>query len=44
MLEKVWKETGVDVQIWAARSIEKVFLHQKLPYDTYCQDRSTIIY
>ena len=32
-LEKVWKETGVDVQIWAARSIEKVFLHQGLPYD-----------
>ena len=32
-LEKVWKETGIDVQIWAARSIEKVFLHQKIPYD-----------
>ena len=32
-LEKVWKETGVDVQIWAARSIEKVFQHQKLPYE-----------
>ena len=32
-LEKVWKETGIDVQIWAARSIEKVFLDQKIPYD-----------
>ena len=32
-LEKVWKETGVDVQIWAARSIEKVFQNQKLPYE-----------
>jgi DNA polymerase I-like protein with 3'-5' exonuclease and polymerase domains len=32
-LEKVWKDTGIDVQIWAARSIEKVFLHQKIPYD-----------
>ena len=32
-LEKVWKETGVDVQIWAARSIERVFQHQKLPYE-----------
>ena len=32
-LEKVWKETGVDVQIWAARSIERVFQNQKLPYE-----------
>ena len=32
-LEKVWKETGVDVQIWAARSIEEVFKDQGLPYD-----------
>ena len=32
-LEKVWKETGVDVQIWAARSIEEVFKNQRLPYD-----------
>ena len=29
-LEKVWKETGVDVQIWAARSIEEVFKDQGL--------------
>ena len=36
-LEKVWKETGVDVQIWAARSIEKVFQHQKLLRKN-CQD------
>ena len=32
-LEKVWKETGIEVQIWAAKSIEKVFLNQKLHYD-----------
>ena len=32
-LEKVWKKTGIDVQIWAARSIEKVFVHEDIPYD-----------
>ena len=32
-LEKVWKETGIEVQIWAAKSIEKVFLNQKLHYE-----------
>ena len=32
-LEKVWKETGESVQIWAARSIEKVFQKLSLPYD-----------
>ena len=32
-LEKVHKETGIDVQIWAARSIEKVFKHQGLHYE-----------
>ena len=32
-LQKVKKETGVDTQIWAARSIEKVFQKLHLPYD-----------
>ena len=32
-LRKVKKETGVDTQIWAARSIEKVFQKLSLPYD-----------
>jgi len=32
-LLKVKKETGVDTQIWAARSIEKVFQKLSLPYD-----------
>jgi len=32
-LEKVYQETGVDVQIWAAKSIEKVFQNLKLPYE-----------
>jgi len=32
-LYKVKKETSVDVQIWAARSIEKVFQKLNLPYD-----------
>ena len=32
-LQEVKKETGVDVQIWAARSIAQVFDHLKLEYD-----------
>jgi len=32
-LHKIKKETSVDVQIWAARSIEKVFQKLNLPYD-----------
>ena len=32
-LLKIKKETGVDIQIWAARSIEKVFQKKNLPYD-----------
>jgi DNA polymerase I-like protein with 3'-5' exonuclease and polymerase domains len=32
-LHKVKKETQVDVQIWAARSIEQVFQKLSLPYD-----------
>ncbi len=32
-LQIVKKETGVDTQIWAARSIEKVFQKLHLPYD-----------
>jgi DNA polymerase I-like protein with 3'-5' exonuclease and polymerase domains len=31
-LEKVWKETGEEVQIWAAKSIERVFQKLSLPY------------
>jgi DNA polymerase I-like protein with 3'-5' exonuclease and polymerase domains len=33
-LLKVKKETGVDVQIWAARSIAQVFQKLNLPYDS----------
>jgi DNA polymerase I-like protein with 3'-5' exonuclease and polymerase domains len=33
-LLEVKKATGIDVQIWAARSIEKVFKKLNLPYDT----------
>ena len=32
LLQKIKKETQVDVQIWAARSIEKVFQKLSLPY------------
>ena len=32
-LHKVKSETGIDVQIWAARSIAKVFEKLKLPFD-----------
>jgi len=32
-LREVKKESGVDVQIWAARSIEQVFQKLSLPYD-----------
>ena len=33
LLHKIKKETQVDVQIWAARSIEKVFQKLSLPYE-----------
>ena len=33
LLTEVKNETGIEVQIWAARSIEKVFEKLKLPYD-----------
>jgi len=33
LLLKVKKETGIDIQIWAARSIAKVFEKLNLPYD-----------
>jgi len=33
ILKKIKKETGHDVQLWAARSIAKVFDTLKLPYD-----------
>ena len=39
-LQKVKKETSVDVQIWAARSIEKVFQKLNLPYDLTAKTRS----
>ena len=32
-LQKVKKETGVDTQIWAARSIAQVFEKLRLPFD-----------
>ena len=39
-LQKVKRETLVDVQIWAARSIEKVFQKLNLPYDLTAKTRS----
>jgi DNA polymerase I-like protein with 3'-5' exonuclease and polymerase domains len=39
-LQKIKKETSVDVQIWAARSIEKVFQKLNLPYDLTAKTRS----
>ena len=33
MLQQVEKETGIDTQIWAARSIAKVFDKLNLPYE-----------
>ena len=33
LLHKIKKETGIDTQIWAARSIAKVFDKLKLPYE-----------
>jgi len=33
LLHKIKKETGIDTQIWAARSIAKVFEKLKLPYE-----------
>jgi len=39
-LQKVKKETGVDTQIWAARSIAKVFERLHLPYDRTAKTNS----
>ena len=39
-LYKIKKETSIDVQIWAARSIEKVFQKLNLPYDLTAKTNS----
>jgi DNA polymerase I-like protein with 3'-5' exonuclease and polymerase domains len=39
-LQEIKKETSVDVQIWAARSIEKVFQKLGLPYDLTAKTNS----
>jgi len=39
-LQKIKTETSVDVQIWAARSIEKVFQKLNLPYDLTAKTHS----
>ena len=39
-LHKIKKETSIDVQIWAARSIEKVFQKLNLPYDLTAKTNS----
>ena len=36
LLHQVKKETGIDTQIWAARSIAQVFDKLKLDYDKTC--------
>ena len=40
LLHKIEKETQVDVQIWAARSIEKVFQKLSLPYERTAKTNS----
>jgi DNA polymerase I-like protein with 3'-5' exonuclease and polymerase domains len=40
LLQKIEKETQVDVQIWAARSIEKVFQKLSLPYERTAKTNS----
>ena len=40
LLQKIKKETQVDVQIWAARSIEKVFQKLSLPYERTAKTNS----
>ena len=40
LLQKIEKETQVDVQIWAARSIEKVFQKLNLPYERTAKTNS----
>ena len=40
LLLKVKKETGIDTQIWAARSIAKVFDKLKLPYESTLKTNS----
>jgi DNA polymerase I-like protein with 3'-5' exonuclease and polymerase domains len=40
LLHKIEKETQVDVQIWAARSIEKVFQKLNLPYERTAKTNS----
>ena len=39
-LQKIKKETSIDVQIWAARSIEKVFQKLNLKYDSTAKTNS----
>jgi DNA polymerase I-like protein with 3'-5' exonuclease and polymerase domains len=39
-LQKIKTETSIDVQIWAARSIEKVFQKLSLPYDLTAKTNS----
>jgi len=39
-LQEIKKETSVDVQIWAARSIEQVFQKLSLPYDLTAKTNS----
>ena len=44
LLHKIKKETGIDTQIWAARSIAKVFDKLKLPYERTCKNKCAIIH
>ena len=44
MPTKIKKETSVDIQIWAARSIAKVFQKLRLPYDRTAKNKFSIIY
>jgi DNA polymerase I-like protein with 3'-5' exonuclease and polymerase domains len=44
LLLEVQKETGIEPQIWAARSIAKIFQKLNLPYDVTEKITSTLLY
>ena len=44
LIQAVKKDTGIDTQIWAARSIAQVFDKLKLDYDRTEKSQRTILY
>ena len=43
ILDKIKKLTNVDVEIWAAASIAKVFDYLKLPYDRTAKQTNLVL-